>query len=217
MGKYGNYKLPRFADMVNRQNEEVDEKAEDDNTNPVDHEKSLAQILKMGEAGEDFVKLTIKTEDGEEIELKFDYDGMGMIHSEHNGQKYSIPVEINVEGEEEGEEEIEEPCEDCLKHAEEEEHGGKAAHKAHGAFADFLAETYNGGQHPSANVKAYDLLQKDLEMLVDNGEDPKTILHRVKTILGISSSPRPAGSIGTDGHAAYNYKGDQSILPGLDA
>jgi len=207
MGKYGNYKLPRFADMVNKQNEEIDEKSEE--TPESDHVESLAQILKMGEAGDDFVKMTIKTESGEEIELQFDYDGEGMVHAEHNGQTYSVPVKIDVEGGENddepqvGEPEIEEPCEDCKKHAE------KEAHKAHGAFADFLAETYNGGAHPSANAKAYDLLTKDIEMLMDNGEDPHAILKRVRNLLGISGAPKPASTIGT---SAPEYTGAHSIL-----
>ena len=211
MGKYGNYKLPRFADMMNnRKDEEVDENVEENEGS--DHTESLAQILKMGEAGEDFVKLTIKTEDGEEIELKFDYDGMGMIHAEHNGQKYTIPVEINVEGEENedepqvGEPEVEEPCEDCKKHA------GKESHKAHGAFAEFLAETYNGGPHPSANTKAYDLLAKDIEMLVDGGEEPQAILRKVKSLLGISNAPKHQTN--TPGPV---YQGERSILAGTDS
>lgn len=68
-------------------NDEDDNEVEETNEN-------LAEILGLGDHGDDFAKITIKTEEGEEVELEFKYDGEGMIHAEHNGRTYSIPVEV---------------------------------------------------------------------------------------------------------------------------
>lgn len=89
MGKYGSSYIPNF-----------DLDGDDDDTNDIEKndgvDENLAEILGLGDHGNDFAKITIKTEDGEEVELEFKYDGEGMIHAEHKGRSYSIPVEVEV-------------------------------------------------------------------------------------------------------------------------
>lgn len=88
MGKFGNRNLPRFMEDNIENPEELEE----------NHENQLSpiEILSLGDHGDDHAMILIKTKDGEEVELKFDYDGNGMLIAQHGDHEYSIPVEIEV-------------------------------------------------------------------------------------------------------------------------
>lgn len=112
--------------------------------------ENLAEILGMGDHGDDFAKITIRTEDGEEVELEFKYDGDGMIHAEHNGKSYSIPVEVEVQGNLP----VENDNEDHEEEHDEQEHGEG---KAHVSFTDFVNECWspmNEGYNPAMSEEA---------------------------------------------------------------
>jgi hypothetical protein len=125
VGKFGKHNLPTFVQY------EKDNQVEETNEN-------LAEILGMGEHGNDFAKITIRTEDGEEVELEFTYDGDGMIHAEHNDKTYSIPVEVEVETSVSEEEPEHEDHESDDTNEEDDAEG-----KAHTSFTDFLNECWS--------------------------------------------------------------------------
>lgn len=84
MGKFGNRRIPKFM--------------EDDAVIPESHgsQESPIQIVSLGDHGDDHAMLVIKTHDGQEVELRFDYDGDGMLTAQHGDHEYSIPVEVEV-------------------------------------------------------------------------------------------------------------------------
>jgi molecular chaperone DnaK (HSP70) len=91
MGKFGNRRLPKFI-KSEQEVQEVQDPAIDqtlDETHPV-------EIVSLGDHGNDHAMIIIRTKDGEELELKFDYDGNGMLVAQHGDHEYAIPVEIEV-------------------------------------------------------------------------------------------------------------------------
>lgn len=84
MGKFGNRRIPKFM--------------EDDAVIPESHgsQESPIQIVSLGDHGDDHAMLVIKTHDGQEVELRFDYDGDGMLTAQHGDHEYSIPVEVEI-------------------------------------------------------------------------------------------------------------------------
>lgn len=88
MGKFGKRRIPKFMDAQ----QEVQEMIDGDQleqTHPM-------QILSLGDHGDDHVMITIRTKEGEELELKFDYDGDGMLTAQHGDHEYSVPVEVEI-------------------------------------------------------------------------------------------------------------------------
>lgn len=83
MGRFGKYRKPKFMK---------------DEFIPESHGKGAIQpeIVSLTGHGDDHAMIVIKTGDGQEIELRFDYDGDGMLISQHGDHEYSIPVEVEV-------------------------------------------------------------------------------------------------------------------------
>lgn len=100
MGKFGKRRLPKFMD--NRQ--EVQEMMDDSQLG----QNHPIQIVSLGDHGDDHVMITIRTKDGEELELKFDYDGDGMLTAQHGDHEYSVPVEVEIAEELEDEDDVHE-------------------------------------------------------------------------------------------------------------
>lgn len=84
MGKFGNRRVPKFM--------------EDDKVIPESHgsHENPVQIVSLGDHGDDHAMIVIKTHDGQEVELRFDYDGDGMLTAQHGDHEYSIPVEVEI-------------------------------------------------------------------------------------------------------------------------
>jgi DNA-directed RNA polymerase subunit RPC12/RpoP len=83
MGKFGNKRIPKFM-----MGEPIPESHEGRAIHP--------EILSLSGHGEDHAMILIKTHDGQEVELRFDYDGDGMLTAQHGDHEYSIPVEIEI-------------------------------------------------------------------------------------------------------------------------
>lgn len=83
MGKFGKYRKPKFME-----GEFVPESHGKGNIRP--------SIVSLTGHGDDHAMIVIKTGDGQEVELKFDYDGEGMLTSQHGENEYSIPVEVEI-------------------------------------------------------------------------------------------------------------------------
>lgn len=88
MGKFGKRRLPKFMDAQQEVQEMIGED-QLEQTHPV-------QIVSLGDHGDDHVMITIKAANGEEFELKFDYDGDGMLTAQHGDHEYSVPVEVEI-------------------------------------------------------------------------------------------------------------------------
>jgi len=100
MGKFGKNKLPKFMNTADNRmgsNPHIQEDNQDDEMQPV--------IVSMAGHGDDHAMIVIRTKSGEELELRFDYDGNGMLTATHDDHEYSIPVEIEVVSDEDHEEE----------------------------------------------------------------------------------------------------------------
>ena len=109
MGKFGNRRLPRFMEDTNPNTERPTRQSR-----PI-REESEHQILSLNGHGDDHAMITIRTQDGEEVELQFNYDGEGMLHAEHNGNTYTIPVEVEIASDKPVETEIDETHIDRLR------------------------------------------------------------------------------------------------------
>lgn len=83
MGKFGKSRVPKF--MKGRSVPE----------SHIGHMNS-PEIVSISGHGDDHAMIIIKTPGGEEVELRFDYNGEGMLTSTHVDHEYSIPVEIEV-------------------------------------------------------------------------------------------------------------------------
>lgn len=83
MGKFGNKRIPKFM-----MGEPIPESHEGRAIHP--------EILSLSGHGEDHAMILIKTHDGQEVELRFDYDGDGMLTAQHGDHEYSIPVEVEI-------------------------------------------------------------------------------------------------------------------------
>lgn len=83
MGKFGKYRKPKFME---------------DNPIPESHGGVAIhpEIISLSGHGDDHAMIIIKTHDGQEVELKFDYDGDGMLTAQHGDHEYSIPVEVEI-------------------------------------------------------------------------------------------------------------------------
>ena len=105
MGKFGNRAYPKF--MSKEETYGINPHTQETRLD----EKSPVEIVSLGDHGDDHAMIVIKTESGEELELKFDYDGEGQLVAHHGDHEYVIPVEVEVisgEHEEEHEDEHEE-------------------------------------------------------------------------------------------------------------
>lgn len=91
MGRFGKNRVPNFMkgkeDAIGANPRVADENL--DEMHPV-------QIVSLGDHGDDHAMIVIKSKSGEELELRFDYDGNGMLTATHDDHEYSIPVEIEV-------------------------------------------------------------------------------------------------------------------------
>jgi hypothetical protein len=103
MGKFGKSRVPNFM------------KGKEDaiGANPRVGAENLdemhpIEIVSLGDHGDNHAMIVIRTKSGEELELKFDYDGNGMLTASHDDHEYSIPVEIEVVSDEDSEEDEEE-------------------------------------------------------------------------------------------------------------
>lgn len=90
MGKFGKNRLPKFM----KNETDVTE------STPIttdEHMEKIVQpeIVSMSDHGDDHAMIIIRTEAGEELELRFDFDGDGMLTAHHGDHEYSIPVEID--------------------------------------------------------------------------------------------------------------------------
>jgi DNA-directed RNA polymerase subunit RPC12/RpoP len=83
MGKFGNKRIPKFMS-----GEPIPESHEGVAIHP--------EILSLKGHGNDHAMIIIKTHDGQEVELRFDYDGDGMLTAQHGDHEYSIPVEVEI-------------------------------------------------------------------------------------------------------------------------
>ena len=83
MGKFGNKRIPKFMS-----GEPIPESHEGVAIHP--------EILSLKGHGDDHAMIIIKTHDGQEVELRFDYDGDGMLTAQHGDHEYSIPVEVEI-------------------------------------------------------------------------------------------------------------------------
>lgn len=98
MGKFGNRVLPKFMEpQLNKPKKIQETQLEGDIQ--LDQPNNKLQILSTGESGDDYIMITIKTEEGEEMELKFSYDGKGQLTSQHGDNEYTIPVEVELSDE----------------------------------------------------------------------------------------------------------------------
>lgn len=102
MGRFGKNRVPNFMkgkeDAIGANPRVADENL--DEMHPV-------EIVSLGDHGDDHAMIVIKSKSGEELELRFDYDGNGMLTAMHDDHEYSIPVEIEVVSDEDQEEEEE--------------------------------------------------------------------------------------------------------------
>ena len=83
MGKFGNKRIPKFMSG---------EPIPESHTGVAIH----PEILSLKGHGDDHAMIIIKTHDGQEVELRFDYDGDGMLTAQHGDHEYSIPVEVEI-------------------------------------------------------------------------------------------------------------------------
>ncbi|CAB4218936.1 hypothetical protein UFOVP1604_56 [uncultured Caudovirales phage] len=98
MGKFGKNRLPKFMNKPDDRigsNPHIQEDSQDDEMQPI--------IVSMSGHGDDHAMIVIRTKSGEELELRFDYDGEGMLTAQHGEHEYSIPVEIEVVSDEDHE------------------------------------------------------------------------------------------------------------------
>ena len=89
MGKFGKNKLPKFMETPDTRmgsNPHIQEDTLGDMLHP--------QIVSMSDHGDDHAMIVIRTKDGEELELQFNYDGEGLLTAQHGEHDYSIPVEV---------------------------------------------------------------------------------------------------------------------------
>jgi hypothetical protein len=90
MGKFGKNRLPKFMKSETEVTESTpivtDERME---------KISQPEIVSMANHGDDHAMIIIRTEEGEELELRFDFDGDGMLTAHHGDHEYSIPVEVD--------------------------------------------------------------------------------------------------------------------------
>lgn len=95
MGKFGKYRKPKFME---------------DNPIPESHGGVAIhpEIISLSGHGDDHAMIIIKTHDGQEVELKFDYDGDGMLTAQHGDHEYSIPVEVEIVSDEDESQQIDE-------------------------------------------------------------------------------------------------------------
>ena len=91
MGKFGKRRIPKFLDSQ-KEIQEMNEFEGLDKSHPI-------EIVALGDHGDDHVMITIKTKEGEELELKFDYDGNGMLTTQHGDHEYTVPVEVEIDDE----------------------------------------------------------------------------------------------------------------------
>lgn len=84
MGKFGNRRKPKFLE-----NTDFVPESHESHENPI-------QIVSLGDHGDDHAMIVVRTQNGEEIELRFDYDGNGMLTAQHGDHEYSIPVEVEI-------------------------------------------------------------------------------------------------------------------------
>lgn len=144
MGKFGKRRLPKFMDSK----QEIQEMMHDtrlEQNNPV-------QIVSLGDHGDDHVMITIKAANGEELELKFDYNGDGMLIAQHGDHEYSVPVEVEI-----AEDEIQEGLKGKQKTLDKNKNGkldsedfrmlrnkgSKESHKASNTFESFVNECWS--------------------------------------------------------------------------
>lgn len=189
MGKFGKRRLPKFMDAQ----QEVQEMMGEDQleqTHPI-------QIVSLGDHGDDHVMITIRTKDGEELELKFDYDGDGMLTAQHGDHEYSVPVEVEIA--EEAEDDVYEALKGKQKALDKNKNGkidsedfkmlrtkkGKDSHKAVNTFESFvnecwtpMAEGYNPAMSEEAKraVKALveDMLIKEAQACNEDSDPEHT-------------------------------------------
>lgn len=111
MGKFGKRRIPKFLDSQ-KEIQEMNEFEGLDKSHPI-------EIVALGDHGDDHVMITIKTKEGEELELKFDYDGNGMLTTQHGDHEYTVPVEVEIDDESDVDEDLdaedEVECSDCGK------------------------------------------------------------------------------------------------------
>lgn len=104
MGKFGNRALPKFM-----KSEEVEENIEPTGRiQELQEGHNAPEIISVGEVSGEGVLITIKTVEGEEVELLFMLDAdmeeiedgsfKGSISAEHNDVDYSIDVELTEAG-----------------------------------------------------------------------------------------------------------------------
>jgi hypothetical protein len=91
MGRFGKNRVPNFMkgkeDAIGANPRVADENL--DEMHPV-------EIVSLGDHGDDHAMIVIRSKSGEELELRFDYDGNGMLTAMHGDHEYSIPVELEV-------------------------------------------------------------------------------------------------------------------------
>jgi YD repeat-containing protein len=133
------------------------DKADNANTRtPEAHldEEIHPQIVSMVNHGDDHAIILIRTADGEELELRFDYDGEGQLIAHHGEHEYVIPVEVEMMSDEtdEYESEYEEDDEEHEDDDDQMEH-----HGAMPTFENFINECWtpmNEGYNPALSDEA---------------------------------------------------------------
>jgi hypothetical protein len=98
MGKFGKRRIPKFMDSQ-KDIQEMQVPNGLEQNHPV-------QIVSLGDHGDDHVMITIKAENGEELELKFDYNGDGMLTAQNGDHEYTIPVEVEIAEDAETEDDV---------------------------------------------------------------------------------------------------------------
>lgn len=163
MGKFGNKRIPKFMS-----GEPIPESHEGVAIHP--------EILSLKGHGDDHAMIIIKTHDGQEVELRFDYDGDGMLTAQHGDHEYSIPVEIEiVSGMEEskqgkpdyldfdGDGDKKEPMKKALQDKK------KSKTKAAKTFENFVTECWNPmeeGYSPAMSEEAKEAIKSICEDLL---------------------------------------------------
>lgn len=158
MGKFGKRRLPKFMDAKQEIQETIQDRKLEQN-NPV-------QIVSLGDHGDDHVMITIKTVNGEELELKFDYNGDGMLIAQHGDHEYTVPVEVEI-----AEDEIQEGLKGKQKALDKNKNGkldpedfrmlrnkgSKESYKASNTFESFVNECWSPaveGYNPAMSEEA---------------------------------------------------------------
>jgi hypothetical protein len=131
MGKFGKRRIPKFMDSQ-KDIQEMQVPNGLEQNHPV-------QIVSLGDHGDDHVMITIKAENGEELELKFDYNGDGMLTAQNGDHEYTIPVEVEIAEDAETEDDVYE------------------SHKAINSFDSFVNECWSPmleGYNPAMSEEA---------------------------------------------------------------